>query len=98
MKFWFFPIYLFDVLVLKRALTPAERARRYRAKLKKNPQKYEEWKKKQLVRSKRIKFSDLSEHEKEKKRKRWREYNKKRSNKYVNKFKILGIWDTQPIT
>lgn len=58
------------------ALTPAEKMRRYREKLKKDPEKYEEYKKKDLkrIKPKVKKVADMSENEKEAKRKVWRVY------------------------
>lgn len=55
-------------------LTSAERVRRHREKLKKNPEKFEKHKKEHAayVKSKTKKISELSEAEKEKQREKWR--------------------------
>ncbi|KAL4705106.1 hypothetical protein ACJJTC_006429 [Scirpophaga incertulas] len=55
-------------------LTSAERVKRYREKLKKDPEKFAEHKKKHaaLVKSKTKKVADLSEIEKQKLREKWR--------------------------
>lgn len=67
------------------ALTAAERMKRYREKLKRDPQRYEEVKKKHAakVKSKSKKINELTEDEKEKKRKKWREQKRKQKEKPV---------------
>lgn len=61
------------------ALTPAERAKRYRENLKLNKEKYEAQRKKQIERVKESqkKIRELSDREKEERRKIWREQKKK---------------------
>lgn len=61
------------------ALTAAERAKKYREKLKQNPEKFEEQRQKQLNRLKknRKRINDLTEEEKGHRRKQWREEKKK---------------------
>lgn len=65
------------------ALTPAERAKRYREKLKENPQKYEIQKKKQQERLKKNqkKIAEMTEEEKIKKRRIWRHQKRKQKEK-----------------
>ncbi|XP_060804464.1 uncharacterized protein LOC132902617 [Amyelois transitella] len=55
-------------------LTGAERAKKFREKLKDDPEKYEKYKQKQreLVAKRRKKISDLDDNEKEKQREQWR--------------------------
>ena len=62
-----------------KALTGSERAKRYREKLKQNPEKFEAQRQKQLERVKknRKKIADLSEKEKLRQRKMWRDQKKK---------------------
>lgn len=69
------------------ALTAAERAKRYREKLKQNPEKFEVQRQKQLARLKknRKKITDLTEEEKLKQRKLWRDEKKKLKLKTCNK-------------
>lgn len=64
------------------ALTPAERAKRYRENLKLNKEKYEAQRKKQIERVKKgqKKIRELSDREKEERRKIWREQKKKQRN------------------
>lgn len=67
------------------ALTAAERSRRYRQKLNANPEKREEYLKKCRERSrKRKKVGDLTAREQRRKRKEWRELQRKcRANKHI---------------
>lgn len=69
------------------ALTAAERAKRYREKLRQNPEKNEVQRQKQLARLKknRKKITDLTEEEKLKQRKLWRDEKKKLKLKKCNK-------------
>ncbi|XP_047998810.1 uncharacterized protein LOC125236153 [Leguminivora glycinivorella] len=64
-------------------LTPAEKMQRYRERLKENPEKYEEQRKKNLRRLKSKykykKITELTDNEKEIQRKKWREQKKKTS-------------------
>lgn len=64
-------------------LTNAERMKRYREKLKKDPDRYSNYLKKQgkLVKEKTKKIDELSEEEKAKQRKKWREQKQKRKQK-----------------
>lgn len=83
-------------------LTGAERAKRFRENLKKNPEKYEAYKKQQLERVKKCakKISDLDENEKEKKRKQWREQKrnqKENKDKSNTNTKIQLIKETRKI-
>ncbi|XP_022818628.1 zinc finger BED domain-containing protein 4-like [Spodoptera litura] len=66
------------VMPVNMALTAADRAKRYREKLKQNPEKFEEQRKKQLERLKksRKKISELTE-DKKFERKQWREEKRK---------------------
>lgn len=67
-------------------MTPAEKMKRYREKLKKDPIRYEEYKNKDLQRMK-IKtknISEMTEIEKDEIRKKWREQKKKQKLKKVN--------------
>lgn len=65
------------------ALTAAERAKRYREKLKQNPEKFEEQRKKHLERLKKSRktISELTQEDKECRRKQWREEKKKQKAK-----------------
>ncbi|XP_045450416.1 DNA ligase 1-like [Melitaea cinxia] len=65
------------------ALTPAERMKRYRERLKLNPEKLESIKKKhaEYVKSKSKTVKDLTEKEKEKQRKIWRNQKRKQKQK-----------------
>lgn len=71
-------------------LTGAERAKRFREKLKEDPEKYEKYKQKQkeLVAKRRKKIGDLDENEKEKQREQWRKQKrsqKERKKETINK-------------
>lgn len=70
-------------------LTAAERSKRYREKIKQDPVKHELYKKKELKRVKKHfkKINELTEEEKEARRKRWREQKIKQKE---NKKKSLG--------
>ncbi|PZC75021.1 hypothetical protein B5X24_HaOG206846 [Helicoverpa armigera] len=72
------------------ALTAAERAKRYREKLKLNAEKFEVQRQKQLARLKRNrkKVADLTEEEKTKQRKIWRDEKRKSKLKKCNKENI----------
>ncbi|CAH2088676.1 unnamed protein product [Euphydryas editha] len=73
-------------------LTPAERAKRYREKLKENPDKYEIQRQKQLKRLKKRqkKVTELSEEEKHKQRKIWREQKRKQKENKKTKPKVTS--------
>ncbi|KAJ8703794.1 hypothetical protein PYW07_013088 [Mythimna separata] len=76
---------------IKMALTSAERAKRYRDKLKNNPEKAEEVRKKQLarMRAKRKKVSEMNEEEKLRYRNKWIiEKRKQRADKSKTKVQI----------
>lgn len=68
-------------------LTPAEKMKRYREKLKKDPEKYEQYKKKDLrrIKTKTKKISELSEEEREQRRQKWREQKRKQKAKNTMK-------------
>lgn len=61
------------------ALTAAEKMQRYRARIKSNPKKYEEYRKKDIERFKRRrkKISELDTTEKKSQRDQWAEQNRK---------------------
>lgn len=65
------------------ALTGAERSKRYREKIKLNKEKYEEFKKKECDRLKKLQkpINDLTEDEKKERRKYWREQKNKQKEK-----------------
>ncbi|KAJ2937230.1 hypothetical protein O0L34_g19420 [Tuta absoluta] len=65
------------------ALTAAERQKRYRNKIKQDKEKYEQHKKKELVRLAKInkKINELTEDEKKERRKKWREQKQKQKEK-----------------
>jgi flagellar biosynthesis GTPase FlhF len=64
-------------------LTPAEKMKRYREKLKKDPQKYEDYKKKDLqrIKIKSKKIAEMTEQEIKQKRKSWRDQKRKQKSK-----------------
>ncbi|GBP81125.1 hypothetical protein EVAR_88223_1 [Eumeta japonica] len=73
-------------------LTPAEKMRRYREKLKNDPIRYEDYKKKDLIKlSLRIKITELSEKEKADQRKKWREQKKDKREKTESTIKVIEI-------
>lgn len=84
-------------------LTPAEKMRLYRERLKENPEKMEEQRKKNLERIKSKysykKVKDMSEEEKKKQRKKWREQKRKNKEKKKpateNSSEINAVPDTK---
>ncbi|GBP24905.1 hypothetical protein EVAR_12569_1 [Eumeta japonica] len=75
-------------------LTPAEKMRRYREKLKNDPIRYEDYKKKDLIRIKlkNKKITELSEKEKADQRKKWRKQKKRQKEKKTEStIKVIEI-------
>lgn len=75
-----------DFRISNMPLTAAEKSKRYREKIKNDPEKHEAFKKKELERQKKHqkKIKELTEEEKNEKRRRWRAQKQKQKEKKKN--------------